>query len=394
MRALAFPFLIAAPLFVAASAPAQPAGEPVDNELRRAQAEARQADIRARRLEQAARQAKDAAARLRARQMAAAEAIAAAEARISAADAERKLVAAQVALRQERLRRAQRPVASLLAGLAMMARRPPLLAIADEGSTEEFVRVRLLLDSTLPVIRRRTAALSAELREGLRLERAALDARDALIRSRQELAEERRRFSALEAEALRLAEARGGQALGMGDIALASGEKAERLAGEAAGATAARRLATELARLEPVPPRPLPPEGRSAAPPLEYALPAEAPIATGLGTVSASGIRSRGLTLATRRGAHLTVPASGTVRFSGPYRSHDGIIIIDHGRGWTSLIVNVASPLKPGAKVRIGEPLGRALGPIGLELSQNGRHVSPALIAGSSRNLSKGGKGG
>ncbi len=55
-------------------------------------------------------------------------------------------------------------MASLLAGLAMMARRPPLLALAgDRSGTDEFVRVRLLLDSSLPVIRRRTAALSAQL---------------------------------------------------------------------------------------------------------------------------------------------------------------------------------------------------------------------------------------
>ena len=49
---------------------------------------------------------------------------------------------------------------------------------------------------------------------------------------------------------------------------------------------------------------------------------------------------------------------------------------------------------KPGTKVRIGESLGRALGPIGVELSQNGRQVSPALIAGSSETLSNTAKGG
>jgi hypothetical protein len=69
-------------------------------------------------------------------------------------------------------------------------------------------------------------------------------------------------------------------------------------------------------------------------------------------------------------------------------------VIIDHGRGWMSLIVNVATPLKASAKVRMGEPLGRALGAIGVELSQNGRRVSPALIAGSSPTLSNAAKGG
>ena len=52
------------------------------------------------------------------------------------------------------------------------------------------------------------------------------------------------------------------------------------------------------------------------------------------------------------------------------------------------------TPLKAGEKVQIGQPLGRALGRIGVELSRNGRHVSPALIAGSSQSLSKTAKGG
>ena len=29
--------------------------------------------------------------------------------------------------------------------------------------------------------------------------------------------------------------------------------------------------------------------------------------------------------------------------FSGPFRDYDGVLIIDHGGGWMSLIVNVAS---------------------------------------------------
>jgi hypothetical protein len=59
-----------------------------------------------------------------------------------------------------------------------------------------------------------------------------------------------------------------------------------------------------------------------------------------------------------------------------------------------SLIVNVSSTLQPGRKVRLGDPVGKALGPLLVELSQNGRRISPALIAGSSQSLSKAAKGG
>ena len=275
-----------------------------------------------------------------------------------------------------------------------MARRPPLLALADRGSTDELVEVRILLDSTLPVIRSRTSRLSAELAEGQRFQQAAIAARTGLAQSRQELVVKRRQFAALEQKALQTALATGGQALSVGDTALAAGEDVERLRGAEANSAAVRGLAQQLAAAEPAPPRPFPAEGAQQRPPFAYALPASAAVTEGLAAVSASGVRSRGLTLATPRGAPVTAPASGTVRFAGPFRDNDGILIIDHGGGWMSLIVNLSSPLRPGTKVQLGDPLGRALGPLQVELSQNGHRISPALIAGSSQTLSKSGKGG
>ena len=393
MRRLA-PLLLAVPLLLAASAPVQVEAETIDQALKRARAEARAADAQVRRLERTAGRARGEAARLHALQSAAAEAISAAEARISAADAERRIIAAKLAERRQRLQEQQRPVASLLAGLAMMARRPPLLALTSDSSMEEFVRVRLLLDASLPVIRKRTAALSAELAEGHRLERAALASRETLARSRSELDARRREFAGLEAKAMRSAELSGSAAIGAGDVALAMSEDVEQLAGETQRSRSAAQAAWELAALGPAPARPAAPEGRYSRLPLDYRLPAEARVLQGLGEVSSSGVRSRGLTLATRRGAEVKVPAAGIIRFAGPFRDYDGIAIIEHGNGWMSLIVNVGSPLKPGTRVAAGERLGRALGPLGVELSHNGRHASPALIAGSSAKLSNGAKGG
>lgn len=386
--------LTAVPLLTAAaSAPVQVPTEPVAAALARAQAEAKAADAEVRRLEQAASKAQDEAARLRAEQAAAAEAIAAAEARISAADAQARIIAAALAERRARLREQQQPVSALLGGLAMMAQRPPLLAIAGGSDTDELVRVRLLLDATLPVIRKRTAALSTELAEGERLQQSAVQAREALLRSRAELAERREQFAALEAKAIERAAQSGSAAIGAGDQALAAGEEIGRLAGEAERGRSAARSATELATLGPPPARPGA-AGPAPLPRLRYRLPAAAPVVQGLGAVSPNGIRSRGLTLATRRGQPIAIPAAGIVRFSGPFRDYDGVAIIDHGGGWMSLIVNVGSELKPGTRVEAGAPLGRALGPLGVELSRNGQHWSPALIAGSSATLSNRRKGG
>jgi septal ring factor EnvC (AmiA/AmiB activator) len=395
MRRLRLLLLITGvPLVAAASAPVQDETPPIDVALEQARAEAQAADAQVQRFEATAANARDAAAQMRARQAAAAEAISAAEARISAADAQQRIIAASLSARRARLAEQERPVASLLAGLAMMARRPPLLALAGDTSTDELVRVRLLLNATLPVIRRRTVALSNELAEGERLEQSATAARAALLRSRNELAQRRREFATLEARALQQAASSGSAALGAGDVALASGEMAEQLAGEAQRTRSAAQVARELAALGPPPPRPAVAEGGLPRPPFDYRLPAAARVVTGLGEISDSGVRSRGLTLATRRGAAGTVAAAGVVRFSGPFRDYDGVVIIDHGGGWMSLILDVVSPLKPGDRVAVGAPLGRALGPIGVELSRSGQHWSPALIAGSSQSLSNKGKGG
>ena len=384
--------LLFAPLLLAASAPVPSPAEPLDAALHRARTEQAFADSETRRLERIAAGAQNEAARLQAREAAAAQAIEAAEARISTADLSLRLTAAAADRQSAQLQREQQPIASLLAGLAMMARRPPLLAVADRGSTDDLVKVRVLLDATLPVIRSRTAALSGQLARARRLQGDALAAKQELVRSRAGLASRREQFAALEAQALRSFESARGRALTAGDVALAAGENVEQLRGAETGSRAAFAIASDLAAIDPAPQRPLGPDARSA-PFLPYRLPANAAVTEGLGSVNAHGVRSRGVTLATVRGTPLAVPASGVVRFSGPFRSHDGVVIIDHGNGWNSLIVGVASPLKAGDRVALGSPLGSALGPIAVELSQNGQRVSPALIAGSSRTLSNGGTG-
>lgn len=392
MHRLAFALLLC-PL-VAASALAQPVGEPLDSALRSARSDQAAADAETARLQDIAANARGEAERLNAEQAAAAQAIDAAEARITTADTRLRLASGLAAAHRAQLAQAQRPVASLLAGLALMARRPPLLALADRGGVDELVKLRILLESTLPVIRRRTLGIAAGITEDEQLQGQAANARAELVRSRNLLVGRRAQFAALEQKARQRSLSAGGAALGAGDVAIAAGEEAERILREQAGGQSARAVAEKLAAADPAPPRPFGSAGSIPPVPFAYRLPASAPVTEGLGAVDDSGVRSRGIALATARGAALEAPADGVVRFSGPFRDYDGVVIIDHGGGWLSLLVNVSSPLHPGDKVRLGEPLGRALGPIRVELSRDGRRVSPALIAGSSRTLSNAAKGG
>jgi murein hydrolase activator len=385
--------LLFSPLLVAASAPVLPEARPLDRALEQARADQASADVKTARLLKAASEARGEAERFSAQQAAAAAAIEGAEAGITAADMQFRLANAYVAAHQARLEEEQRPVSSLLAGLAIMAQRPPLLVLADGGGTDDLVKVGVLLDSTLPVIRDRTRALSSQLAQGERLEVAASGARRDLEHSRQVLAARRQQFAALQQRALEQSLVAGGRALSEGDVSIAAAEQIERLQGEESGTRSARQLAGLLASEQPAPARPFAPAGPKPMLPFAYALALNAPAIEGLGAVNESGVRSRGTSFASARGAPVSAPADGTVRFSGPFRDYDGILILDHGAGWMSLIVNVSSPLKAGDRVKLGDPLGRALGTVEVELSHNGQRFSPALIAGSSQTLSKGTKG-
>ena len=388
MRSLIFLLMIAAPVFAAGDAlPPTP-----EQLLATARADVVRAGAEEQRLTAEASRAGNEAERLAGEQRAAVAAIAAAEARIDAAEAELSIARAAVITQHQRLAERQAPVAGLLAGLISMGRRPPLLALAG-GSTEEFVRVRALLDATMPVIRQRSAALAGELAGAKRVEATALAAREVVARERSGLDQQRARFAALEQRALSRQAQFAGQALSAGDSTLAGGEAVTSLDNQAARRRAGQATTHELAALDPLPARPNADDGRAVDPPLAYRLPLDAPLSAGLGTVDANGIRSRGLTFANGRGATIVVPADGTIVFAGPYRRSDGVVIIDHGGGWLSLMVNVATDLAKGTRVKAGDRLGRALGPVELGLSRGGANLSPAFIAASSVMLSNQPKG-
>lgn len=379
-------------LLAAASAPVTATSQPVDLNLRQAHSEAAAAEAEMGRLERAASSARNQASRLAAERQAAAAAIAASEARITAADAALKLAEARVADRAEQLARRRAPLAALVAGIITMGRRPPLLGSADSRSLDEFVRVRALLDTTLPVIRRRSAALAAELAESRRLNAEAARARSELAETRKELGQRQQRFAALEARATREAARLGAGAVGAADLYFVGAEAEAMLRSEAERRRAGLQLAAELGALRASPPRPG--DAGIIKPPLAYRLPVAAQVVRGLGAVSENGIRARGVTLAAYAGQEVLAPADGTIAFAGAFRRHDGVVIIDHGRGWMTLMTGVRTDLEKGARVRLGQPLGRANGPVEVELSTNGSPVSAALIAGSSQLLSIRGRSG
>ncbi|HWV11697.1 MAG TPA: peptidoglycan DD-metalloendopeptidase family protein, partial [Sphingobium sp.] len=120
--------------------------------------------------------------------------------------------------------------------------------------------------------------------------------------------------------------------------------------------------------------------------PPPYRLPVMGQLVTGMGELSESGVRSRGLTIATQSGALAVAPTAGRVVFAGPYRGYGQIIILDHGGGWTTLITGLQRlSAIVGDSVRQGDPLGNAANgraSIMVELRRNGRPVDIVPLVG------------
>ncbi|EQB33016.1 murein hydrolase activator EnvC family protein, partial [Sphingobium ummariense] len=132
----------------------------------------------------------------------------------------------------------------------------------------------------------------------------------------------------------------------------------------------------------------MPAPERASAPdgPPPYRLPVVGQLVTGMGEVNESGVRSRGLSIATQSGAQAVAPTAGRIAFAGPYRGYGQILIIDHGQGWTTLITGLHRlTAQVGESVRQGDPVGIAgtgRPTITVELRRNGRPVDIVPLAG------------
>lgn len=350
------------------------AAQSIDDERRAltiAKNQSAHASERAEALERQAAAARGAAERIRIRGTAVAARIQSAEADISAAEARIRLIEKLRTEARARLAAKQEPAVKLLAALQMLARRPPGLALVQPGSTRDLVHVRAVLATMLPVVAARTKSVRDELEAGRRLRADAELALRAVGTATKRLEAERLRLAQIETVRRREAQRLTRGAINEQDRAIALGEKARDIVELMAGVSAAAEVRAALERLPgpllrprrpgeaplPAPAADLPPMGNR----LPYRLPVAGTVVTGLGEVSDTGVRARGLTIAARSGALVVAPAPGRVAFAGPFRGFGQIIIIDHGGGWTSLITSLAVlDARAGDTVLQGTPLGRA----------------------------------
>lgn len=356
-----------------------------------AQAEGASARVRAEVLEAGAARATEAATRTAQEAAAVAARIQQAEAGRAANEARIRMIDRQRANLRARLAQRQRPVMQLTAALQRLSRRPAVLSLLRPGSVRDTMYMRALLETMLPDVERRTAALRAEIARGRSLQQEARRASAALRASEQELGMRRQALAALETRQRLASREASGVADREAERALALAEQARDLGGLVRQLDAAGLIRDSLARLPGPLVRPARPEDSqvtavAAQPELasglgRYQLPLAGRLVAGFGDLQPGLPRSRGISIAARAGAQAVAPAAGRVAFAGPYRGYGNIVIIEHPGGWTTLVTGLGQlDAQIGQRLVTGSPLGVA-GPgkplVGLELRRNGEPINP-----------------
>ncbi|MFD1787310.1 murein hydrolase activator EnvC family protein [Sphingomonas floccifaciens] len=316
------------------------------------------AAARATALERQADAEPDAERRIRLREAAITARIRAAEATIAAAQARVAETDQRLAEEARRLSVRQAPATRLVAVVQALSRRPAALTILQPGTTDDIVHARALLGTMLPIVQARTESLRRDLAETRALRARATEAATALTQANARLQSGRLALARLQGEE-KLRGATGGGTESPQAIAL--GERARDLAGMMAATAAAADVRASLVSLAGPLPRP---GGGDAAPAFTrppYRLPVRGRIVEGLGELSDTGVRSRGLSLAVAAGAPVLAPAAGRIVFARRFRDYGTVVIVDHGGGWSSALTGLdAADLAPGDSVRMGQPIGRA----------------------------------
>ena len=310
-------------------------------------------------------------------------------AEIDAAEAQIDTAAARVAIisRSQKAQRAQlnaqsAPILRLNASLQQMAGKPAYLLMMQPGKRADYIHLRAIMATVQPAIMRKTSALRQQIAAQSELEAQEVSALKSLRDARGRLTNRQSALAAWEGDVLGILSANAAIAF---EQAIAQGERARDIVGRIDNQRLSATKAAELAALDGPFIRPGHSEqGRSRS--SAYILPAAGQVVAGFSELNVNGYRERGIRLEVNQAARIVAPAGGTISFAGRYRSYGHIVIIEHGKGWNSLITNLDSvEVTKGQKIDQGALLGRAgkNGPeIGVELRKNGRVMDIAAMLG------------
>ena len=355
--------------------------------LKEARGQADRARALSRQLEAQADSATREADRLNAQAAAIAARVEESEADLRAGQARIAIIRALVERQSANLARQQGPLVRLTAALQSFSRRPPVLAMLQPGSLRDAVHARVAFAHIMPGIRHRTASLRADLQRTRQLQTMAVNATAAMRDAQTKLAGQRTTLDQLERQKRISARGLSSTASQEAERALAMNERARDIGALIAQVEQAGARRDQLAALPGPQIRPgtASSTGSATNAPPVYRLPVKGTLVTGMGELLDSGVRSRGITIATAPGAQVVAPAKGRVIFAAPYGGFGQIVIIDHGEGWTTLITDLSSlTVGVGQDVGQGGTIGVARGgnhpAITVELRRQGRPIDIAAM--------------
>ena len=314
------------------------------------------------------------------------------EAEITTLEQRTAALGADEAEKAASLRRRRVQIVRMLAALQRIARHPPAALIALPASPVETLRSAMLLRAAVPELERQAVALRndiqilADVRRRISHTRAQLEQAtvglDAERDRLETLLDEKSRFAARTRVESRRARARAAR---LADQARDLHDLLSRLA------EARRKPPAQLAMTAPLPgvTRPEKTADRGAA-----GLPVRGRIIRSFGQADGLGSVSKGITIEARKAARVVAPRGGEVVFAGPFRGFGQLLIIEHAKGYHTLLAGLARiDTEVGEKVLTGEPVGvLVVSPQGkpalyIELRRRGRPVNPLpwLAAGQIR---------
>ncbi len=331
-------------------------------------------------------------AAIRAQLIAAAAAVQEQESRLHDSEVTLADVEVRRAAAEESYERHRAGLESALAALTLVARSPPSALLGRPADWADTVRGVVLLDTLVPELQRRSAALAGELM-------ALEDLRIAQTRAKADMADANARHAGEQAGLRRLLERKSSLQAAMraerrdlaAEMAVLAAEAEDlksllvRIAAEQARSEA--RLAEQAARLETLDepsvvtlvepdagpalapqlilPRPPgePPQTQLAALPaaagssLPY--PAHGEVVEQFGEPLVGGGASLGIRIEVRAGAQVIAPREGSVVFAGPFRSYGQLLIVQHAGGYHTLLAGFSRiDAVVGQWVGAGEPVG------------------------------------
>ena len=286
-------------------------------------------------------------AKLRQRLEESSASVAALEQRIADDEVElERLTDDQSRLRQE-LAGKRVELATVLAALQRIGRRPPPALLADSGSATDTVRGAILLNAVLPTLDEGARTLARTVADAARL---AAEERVRWASLRQDLGtltEERAKLEDVGEELERR------RALSTYERDRATADLARLAEEETSVSALLDRLARGGAGATPQAPgfaarRGTLPEPVAGAVVAQYGEP------TGAGGIS------EGRTIAALPQSTVFAPMNATVLFSAPFRGYGHVLILDAGEGYHMVLAGLeSSSVAPGDTVGAGNPVGR-----------------------------------